>query len=123
MRSYKGVVEEGTKRASKLGFPTINISLQGAEESGVYAARVLATGGQYIAAAFADPERKLLEAHILDFPAEGGSSWGGSGDLYSKKITIELHEKIRESMAFEDDDALRAAIADDIEKVREYFKI
>lgn len=113
MRSYTGIVKEGTQRALALGFPTVNIGLSDADISGIYASRVKVGSQVYIAAAFADPERKLLEAYILDF----------SDVLYGKEITIELHKKIRENMIFERDDALCAAIADDVIKVREYFKI
>lgn len=112
MHSYTGIVEHGTKRAAKLGFPTINIPLEDTEVSGIYAARVKVEGKEYLAAMFADPKRKLLEAYILDF----------SGELYGKEIDIELHEKVRESQQFSDDATLRTAIADDIAKVRAYFK-
>ncbi len=113
MNSFTGIVTEGSKRATALGFPTANIELKDQAVSGIYAARVLVEGKKYTAAAFADPKRKLLEAYILDF----------SGELYGKEITIELHKKIRDSAAFENDEALRAMIADDIKEVREYFKI
>ena len=53
----------------------------------------------------------MLEAHVLDFLDE----------LYEKEVTIELCKKIRNDMQFSDDAALRAAIADDIAKVRMYF--
>jgi len=81
------------------------------ELSGIYVALVTVEGKTYQAAAFADHERSILEAHILDF----------SDDLYGKGITIELLEKIRDNKRFENDDDLRAAIADDIKRVRESF--
>jgi riboflavin kinase/FMN adenylyltransferase len=108
---YSGTVEHGSKRAAALGYPTINIKLEDSV-SGVYAAKVYADGKEYRAAAFADPSRKLLEAHLIDF----------SGDLYGRDATIELHEKLRDSKTFTDDDSLKAAIDDDVAKVREYFK-
>lgn len=82
--------------------------------SGIYAARAYVKEGEapYMAAVFADPTRKILEAHLLDF----------SNDLYGKTVTIELHKKIREGNMFPDDASLRAAIGKDIAKVREYFK-
>ncbi len=113
MSTYKGIVQQGTKRASKLGFPTINIPLQDAKISGIYAARIQIAGDTYTAAVFADPERGLLEAHVLGF----------SGAFNEKEITIELYEKIRESKQFVDDTLLRAEIASDIIKVRKYFKV
>ena len=111
MNSYAGVVQQGKKRGTVLGYPTLNIPLNEEGVSGIYAAKVTVGSAEYPAAAFANPKRKLLEAHLLDF----------SGDLYGKEITIELCEKIRESKAFPDDVSLRAAIAEDIAAVRAYF--
>jgi riboflavin kinase/FMN adenylyltransferase len=110
MTIYTGVVSEGKRRGRELGYPTINIPLHGV--SGIYAARVTIDRDSYIAAAFADSSRGVLEAHVLD----------ESGDWYGKNISIELFKKLRESTAFFDDDALRAAIAEDVAQVREYFK-
>ncbi len=112
MNIYTGIVQQGEKRASGLGFPTINISLEDTEVSGIYAAHVKIGGEEYAAAAFADPKRKLLEAYMLDFPPR---------ELYGEEVTIELFEKIRGSEMFENDTKLRAAIAADIENVRKYF--
>jgi len=91
----------------------VNIPLESADISGIYAARVKAEGKELFAAAFADPERKVLEAYLFDF----------AGDLYGKEITIELHDKIRDPQRFFNDAALRTAIADDVTKVREYFRV
>lgn len=118
MHSYTGIVVRGKGRAKALGYPTANIALADDSVSGIYAARVKTEGAEYMAAAFADQKRKLLEAHILDYPSEGGSVSGGSG----KSITMELCKKIREHGDFSNDEDLRAAIAEDIKNVREYFK-
>ncbi len=111
MRSYTGIVIKGQGRATALGFPTANIVLEDGSMSGIYAAKVKVGDAEYMAAVFADPKRKLLEAHILDFV----------GELYGKEITIELCEKIRDSNKFSNDKALRLAIEEDIVKVRNYF--
>lgn len=111
MWAYKGIVQEGTKRAAALGFPTVNIALDDPHVSGIYAAQVVAHGKSYAAAAFADQTRKVLEAHILDAVL----------DLYGTKITIELQKKIRKGKVFENDTTLRAAIVEDIKAVRDYF--
>ena len=110
--TYTGIVQKGIKRGQALGFPTANISLDDHAVSGIYAARVALEGKEYSAAAFVDHERKVLEAHVLDF----------SGDLYGKEITIELLQKIRDNKKFENDNALRAAIADDVARIRAYFQ-
>src|SRR3989344_1651888 len=59
MERYSGIVQEGTKRAATLGFPTINIPLGNSDVSGIYAARVMMGEKEYPAAAFADPKRKI----------------------------------------------------------------
>src|SRR3989338_8656612 len=111
MKAYTGSVKRGQGRATAFGFPTANIPLEDDSISGIYAARVKIGDAEYIATVFADPKRKILEVHLLDF----------SGELDGKEITIELCEKIRESKKFADDAKLREAIASDIVKVREYF--
>lgn len=111
MRSYTGTVIKGHGRATALGFPTVNISLEDNSTSGIYAARVNIDGTEYLAAAFADQKRKVLEAHLL----------GYSGELNGKSITIELCKKIREHEDFANDKDLREAIAKDIADVRKYF--
>jgi len=108
MQVYRGIVQKGKRRGTALGFPTLNIPLAGAEVSGVYAAKVIVSGKEYQAAAFANPEQNVLEAHLLDF----------SGDLYGKNVEIELFERVRNSMSFSDDSVLRAVILDDIRRVR-----
>lgn len=88
----------------------MNISLEEAI-SGVYAATVRIGGKEYIAAAFANTERCLLEAHLLNF----------NENLYGKDIAITLCKKIRETEKFETEETLKAAIAKDINSVKEYF--
>ena len=112
MHMVTGVVQEGHRRGAALGFPTANIALEDKALSGIYTANVHVGDHTYDAAVYADQARGLLEAHLLDF----------SGELYGTAITVELLEKIRDSRNFEDDIALRAAIADDIARTREYFK-
>jgi riboflavin kinase/FMN adenylyltransferase len=109
---YRGVVQRGQGRGAELGFPTVNISLQAAGVSGIFAATVFIGDKQYPAAVYADPSRDVLEAHLLDF----------SDDLYDKEVEIELLEKIRDDRKFSDEAGLKQAIAEDIAKVREYRK-
>ncbi len=111
--TYKGIVQRGSGYAGRLGFPTVNIPLDD-NVSGIFAGRVTIEEGDepYMAAVFADPVRKILEAHILDF----------DDDLVGQDITIHLNEKIRETEKFETEEKLRAAIAHDVEATRAYFK-
>lgn len=110
---YTGVVQKGRQRGAELGFPTANIPFENIDMSGVFAALVR-LGGENTprpTAVFIDPKHGLLEAHILDF----------DGDLYGKAIVVELCARLRDGREFADDAILRAAIAEDIRVVREYF--
>lgn len=107
---FTGVIVEGSKKASLLGFPTANIEID-TPITGIYAGTVTVKGTEYRAALFGDAKRKLLEAYILDF----------SGDLYGQEATFSLLEKMRDHGDFTDDAALKAQIAADVEKVRAYF--
>ena len=111
MRTFKGFVQKGTKRAAALGFPTINIDLTDANIEGIFAAKVRVGKEEYNAVAFADQSRRILEAHLLDF----------SGELLGVEVTVELLRKIRDTQMFQNDEALRAAIAGDIKRVCSYF--
>ncbi len=113
METLTGVVQKGKRHGSELGYPTINIELADPTLSGVYAGRVILNDeAPYMAAIFADASRKILEAHILDF----------SDELYGLEVRVEVHDKLRESHTFETEAELKATIAEDVAKVREYFK-
>ncbi|MBX9765333.1 riboflavin kinase [Patescibacteria group bacterium] len=110
MQTHTGIIVEGSKRASALGFPTANMHV--AEPvSGIYAGIVSVDGTEYRAALFGDEKRKLLEAYMLDF----------TGDLYGKEATFTLLEKIRDHGDFTDDETLKKQIAEDVGNVRAYF--
>lgn len=113
MQVISGVVLQGKRRGSELGYPTANIALSDLAVQGIYAAIVTFDGEEHAAAVFADPARKLLEAHLLDF----------SGDLYGKEISIRLIKKMREIQIFADDAVLKRAIADDVHSVRECLTV
>ncbi len=109
---FTGIVQKGRQTASALGFPTLNIPLGEADISGIYVARVTVEKKEYEAVAYANRKTKQLEAHLLDF----------SSDLYGAEISITLLEKLREGIAFKDDEEARAAIANDVEAARAYFR-
>ena len=113
MQMFEGIVMQGERRGTQLGFPTINIPLSDAGVSGIYAGNVHTDVHTFQAAIFADPARKVLEAHLLDF----------SGDLYGSDVRIELLKKLRERRSYENDEELRAAIAADVKNVRQYFAL
>lgn len=116
--SIVGCVEHGQHLARTLGFPTANIALpphSALPPFGVYAVHGL-IGGR-IRRGIAnlglrptiDEAHKIvrLETHFTDF----------SGDLYGQELDIALDRFIRPEQRFPSIEALRAAIAADIEKV------
>lgn len=113
MAIYKGTVQKGGEYGRRLGFPSANIPLVDAEESGVFAAVVMVGGEKYNAAVYADRRNRVFEAHLLDF----------NSDLYGKEIAIELLKKIREDMRFEGEEEAKAMIASDVQKAREYTRM
>lgn len=109
--TFSGTVEKGRKRASTLGFPTINIPLTDSSLSGIYAGKVRHNEREYRAAIFADTKRRLLEAYLLDF----------DNNLYGEKVTIVLIKKVRESEPFKNDEKMKTMIAKDVEEIEKYF--
>lgn len=109
----EGVVVRGDGRGRELGFPTANLDVP--EEllvppDGVYAG----WAGEHRAAVsigtnphFDGVERRV-EAHLLDF----------DGDLYGKRLVVEIWSPIREQRRFESLEELVAAIGDDVDRTR-----
>lgn len=108
---YRGHIQSGSGRAARLGFPTINIPLERADTSGIFAAEVRSRDSVLPAVAYADTARGVLEAHILAGPIPDGN------------VEIALRIKLREDARFADEAALRAAIAADVAAARALFKL
>lgn len=109
--TFSGTVEDGLRRGSTLGYPTVNIPLSDKSISGIFAGTVRHEDREYHAAVFADPKRGVLEAYLLNFDEE----------LYGETITVVLLKKIRESAMFSDDERLKEMIGNDVQEVEKYF--
>ena len=109
--TQSGVVENGTAFARGTGFPTANIPFEQADISGTYAGRVLVDDTFYQSAVYANQERRLLEAHLLDF----------TGDLYGKEIAVQLLEKIAPTEKFRDLKDRMTFIEWAVTEVKKYF--
>jgi riboflavin kinase/FMN adenylyltransferase len=108
---YVGVVQRGERKGTEFGFPTVNIFVDDTSLAGIYAAIVRIGAVEHPAAAYTNPKRGILEAHLIDFYA----------DLYGKEVTIELVKKIREHRDFGSADDARMQIGKDVDEVRDYF--
>ena len=109
----EGTVVTGDARGGTLGFPTANLRLDpellvpaygiyAGEADGHRAAISIGTNPHYGGA-----ERRV-EAHLLDF----------SGDLYGRRLVVQLWRKLRDERAFSSEAELVAQIARDVEETR-----
>jgi len=108
MNKVKGIVIEGKKLGRKLGFPTANVQLQDKLNGGVYTGFVFFDSQKLKSAIFIWPDKKLLEAHILDF----------TQNIYGREIEVEIKTKIREVFKFNSQAELIAQIKKDLEIIR-----
>ena len=119
--SLRGTVGGGAERGHVLGFPTANIQVepeQALPEDGVYATLAHIGDKVYqsvtnigVKPTFGKGER-TVEVHILDF----------TGDLYGRKLTIELVERLRAEVKFVGPEELAAQIKKDVEQAKTVLK-
>lgn len=120
-----GSVVPGHGRGRTMGIPTANISLEAEllPPVGVYAAWVMDAEEDVprrrqsvvnvgYAPTFANPSALSIETHVLDF----------SGDLYSRRLIVELRERLRGEQRFPSPEALRQQIDRDIARTREMLR-
>jgi riboflavin kinase/FMN adenylyltransferase len=109
----EGVVVAGDARGGTLGFPTANLGIRPellVPRNGIYAG----AAGEHRAAVsigtnphYGGRERRV-EAHLLDF----------EGDLYGRRLVVELWRRLRDEAAFDSEEELIAQIAVDVEATR-----
>lgn len=112
----EGEVRHGDKRGRTLGFPTINLSLEGLHlpRFGVYAAMVDVLEGEHkgsYAGAASIGERPTfgvnvpnLEVFLMDF----------SGDLYGSRVSVALIEFLRPELKFGSVEELIGKMSEDV---------
>lgn len=93
--TVQGIVEKGDKRGRVIGFPTVNIHLEGNEHpaNAIYACRVRdeATGETWRGAGYVgdrptfDRHDVVLEVHLLNH----------TGDLYGRELMVEFIDYVR----------------------------
>jgi len=119
-----GEVVRGDERGRTIGFPTANVVPDATfvvPKRGVYAARVWLDRRQAvrheavvnigIRPTFGG-DRQVVEAHLLDF----------DGDLYGRRIGIEMVERIRDERTFAGIEALVGQIAADVDAARDLLR-
>ena len=117
--TYTGKVVYGQRLGSQLGVPTANIWLPKNKLplAGVYIVKATLEGREYggVANMGTRPtvggDHPVLEVHLLEF----------SGNIYSKRLTVEFCEKVRDEKKFDGLDALKEQIFKDISTAKAYF--
>ena len=116
---FKSKVIKGRGIGSKIGSPTINLSLEGLDlkfSYGVYICKVWVRNSLYFGALFFGPRETFsesepsLEIFLIDF----------SGNLYGSDVEVEVLDKIREIKRFKSIKKLEEQIKEDIKKVKIY---
>jgi riboflavin kinase / FMN adenylyltransferase len=109
----EGTVVGGDARGGTLGFPTANILPEPellVPAHGIYAGAAL--GHRVAISIGVNPHyggvEQRIEAFLLDY----------EGDLYGRRLVVELWRRLRDERAFEDEDALVTQIARDVEQTR-----
>ncbi len=109
----EGTVVPGDQRGGTLGYPTANLSVPAellVPASGIYAGSAL--GHRAAISIGVNPHyggcERRIEPHLLDF----------EGDLYGRRLVVELWRRLREERAFSSEDELVAQITRDVEEAR-----
>ena len=108
-----GVVVTGDQRGGTLGYPTANIAMDPllvCPRYGIYAGQAL--GHRAAVSIGTNPHyggtERRIEPFLLDF----------DGDLYGKRLVVELWDRLRDEAVFDSEEALVAQIARDVEATR-----
>ena len=108
-----GVVVPGDQRGGTLGYPTANLAVDPVllvPRFGIYAGQAL--GHRAAISIGTNPhyggEERRIEPHLLDF----------KGDLYGRRLVVELWQRLRDERAFASEAELIDAIAADVEATR-----
>ncbi|MDQ2981638.1 MAG: riboflavin biosynthesis protein RibF [Actinomycetota bacterium] len=109
----EGTVVLGDERGGTLGYPTANLAVPDellVPEYGIYAGSAL--GHRAAISIGVNPhyggDERRIESHLLDF----------KGDLYARRLVVELWRRLREERAFASEDELVAQITRDVEETR-----
>jgi riboflavin kinase / FMN adenylyltransferase len=109
----EGMVVAGDARGGTLGFPTANLRVDPqliVPAHGIYAGA--ADGHRAAISIGTNPHygggERRVEAFLLDF----------SGDLYGRKLVLQLWQRLRDEAAFASEEELIAQIARDVEQTR-----
>lgn len=116
-----GNVMQGKKLGRTIGFPTINLMADPDRvypPNGVYATKVKVNAKTYLSMTnvgynpTVSGERKMIETHLFEF----------NDTLYGAEVEVDFYHFIRPEQKFEGIEALRVQLAQDKNKVLDFFK-
>jgi len=120
--SMSGRVAHGERLGRSLGFPTANIVLRRRPPlAGIFVVEVELEETRTVLRGVASVGRRptvqenaapLLEVHLFDW----------NGELYGRHLRVKFLHKLRDEAKYDGLDALRSAIAGDVEQARNYFR-
>ena len=109
----EGLVVLGDQRGGTLGYPTANLDVPAdllVPAYGIYAGAAL--GHRAAVAIGVNPHyggtERRIEPYLLDF----------DGDLYGRRLVVELWQRLRDERAFASEEELVAQIARDVDQTR-----
>jgi len=115
-------VVHGDKRGRSIGFPTANVGIKGRRLplSGVFAVMLEGVADTPLPAVANVGVRPSvtgggvpsIEVHVLDF----------NGDVYGRRVRVRFLARLRSEEKFPSIEALKLAIARDVQNARDYFK-
>lgn len=116
-----GIVGHGLRNGHKLGFPTVNLILNGRKvipKIGVYATRTLVHGKWYDSmtsvgynVTIQASKKIYIESYLFDF----------NEDIYDEEISIEWYHYTRGEIKFASLDELKRQLIKDEKEIRNYF--
>ena len=116
--SFTSQVIHGDQRGRELGFPTANQKIDDClvvPKYGVYETLVSVDGKKYRGVT----NIGIRPTYLLDTVLSETNILGFSGDIYSKKITVELVKYLREERRFSSAESLINQLNDDVKQVSE----
>ena len=124
--AISGRAAHGRKLGRELGFRTLNLRFAHPRPAamGIFVVQVHGLGPAPLPGVASlgvrptveDAGRVLLETHCLEWPAHLGSEGG-----YGRCLTVELLHKLHDELRYDSLEALRAAIARDVDDARAWF--
>ena len=114
--SISGKVVHGEKIGRTIGFPTANILFEKNKlipKCGVYVVKVIIDHLKYFGMLNIDCNTHKLEVHIFNF----------SKDIYDKKITIKLIERLRDNKKFDSLNELKSQLIKDKDNCNKFLEL